>query len=284
MRQGTIEMRKEFDIISKVSDADIENTHRSLQGYTAVPDASNTHLFTMLQATSNSEKNNEENSAYLVEVAHKSQSRKSSIKKEIAHANDCAYYKDASGEYYLVATATKGKNVYVYKKSNLKKFCEISWTATKNVDRISSISHYKENYFFLSKGKHVILAALMLDRKVFETIRTYELSPGSGAGHLDFSSLTPQGMWSVGNLLFKVFGEHDSNNYLHTNYIGKWEMDAQGNATLEGVYKMEKSVKDYQLFEIESISATSNSMYAAVKRAEKMQDKYQATLYSITLK
>lgn len=61
-------------------------------------------------------------------------------------------------------------------------------------------------------------------------------------------------------------------------------MDTQGNATLEGVYKMEKSVKDYQLFEIESISATSNSMYAAVKRAEKMQDKYQATLYSITLK
>lgn len=44
-------------------------------------------------------------------------------------------------------------------------------------------------------------------------------------------------------------------------------MDTQGNATLEGVYKMEKSVKDYQLFEIESISATSNSMYAAVKNA-----------------
>lgn len=90
-------------------------------------------------------------------------------------------------------------------------------------------------------------------------------------------------MWSDGTNIFKVFSKHESNGGIKTNYIAKWDVNNLNSASLENVYSYTDSSERY-LFEIESISATSNQMYAAVKtQKEGKTSKYGASLYSIRL-
>lgn len=100
-------------------------------------------------------------------------------------------------------------------------------------------------------------------------------------GKFDVSSLTAQGMWSDGSRIFKAFSKQE-NSTIKTNYIGKWELNSYSSATYIGSYSYTDT--SHHLFEIESISATSNQMYAAVKTKKNSDSKYGAALYRIKLK
>lgn len=97
MGYGNIKMNRVFGVIEdKFPNTVIQSTHRSLQGYAAVHDDSNSHLFAMLNATGTmtdktAENTQAESSSYLGEVSYSTVSNLSSIKTNLGHANDCTY-------------------------------------------------------------------------------------------------------------------------------------------------------------------------------------------------
>lgn len=152
---GNIEMQREFGVIEdKFSNTSLQTTHRSLQGYTAVHDNSNSHLFAMLNATGTNGNNNAEDSAYLGEVSYSTQTNLSSIKTNLYHANDCTYYDGL----YFVATG-RNKKIYAFSKATLKKEGEYSCDCS-NMSGISSIANIFGIRFLLSQNNRISVCEL----------------------------------------------------------------------------------------------------------------------------
>lgn len=281
-------MTEEFGVIEKmrIESTSAADNYRGLQGYTA--GIGDSQLFVMQKAISQNNQGSAESKAKLVEVSYTNTVTEiSSDKTNLKHGNDCAYY---NGYYYVVTR--DNAVIYEFKRSTLNKSREYSCEGL-NFSGVSCIAHISGNYFLLgsrrklavcekritgdTSGKFVAQTLFKLDGDTSDA----EITTVNGKGNL-----TRQGMYvSKSGYLFKAYGQKKTNGQITTNYIAKWELDGTSpkytGCTLKSMY--DHTNTDRFLFEVESISAGSSSMYAAVRIEDNgTADPFKAKLYRIT--
>lgn len=217
----------------------------------------------------------------------------SSVKKNVKHANDCAFY---DGKFYVaLGKQKKASTIIQCYGADMKYIGQYSYYARplpfgKELTNITGIDHVMGKIFIMGSENNYSLCYLNEnDRQFFEVSRVV-IDPSSATNRTERKKYKRQGqgIYTDGEKMFKVYSYNTEGNHTKRNDIVEFKLPGyspsyNGNTSVSNYYACDRTEKN--TFEIEGISSpdkNSSNLYMSANVTES-SGKQADAIYHIRL-